>query len=187
MSRFVRLTLAVLALCIVLPAAAQAQRPAKPWLVEISGAYVIPSGDYAAFVKNGWGAGAFVGYSINPQFVVAANFNVGWLEGETCLSPLCRDFTNYGYFAMVGYNGAAGMSKGDAYVLFGAGGVTFSPKDGESNTNFALNGGVRTYFYLSPSIAFAIDLMAVVAFTPADTFTGTTWFFPLGVGLAFKF
>jgi hypothetical protein len=179
-----RLTLAALALCIVLPAAAQAQRPAKPWLVEISGAYVIPSGDFGRLVKNGWGTGAFVGYSVNPQFVVAGNFNVGWLEGDCAL---CVDFTNYGYFAMVGYNGAAGVSKGDAYVLIGAGGVTFSPKEGESQTNFAMNGGVRTYFNLSPSVALAIDLMAVVAFTPADTFTGTTWFFPLGVGLAFRF
>ena len=186
MSRSVRLTLAALALLVAIPAAAHAQRPAKPWLVEISGAYVIPSGDFGRIVQNGWGAGAFVAYSLNPEFLVAANFTGSWLSAEkNCL--LCTDFTNYGYFAMVGYNGAAGVQKGDAYVLIGAGGVTFTPENGDSNTNFALNGGVRTYFYLSPSIAIAIDLMAAVAFTPADTFTGTTWFFPLGVGLAFKF
>jgi hypothetical protein len=184
MSKSVRLTLAALALLVAVPAAAHAQRPVKPWLVEISGAYVIPSGDFGVLVQNGWGTSAFVAYSLNPQFLVAGSFGASWLAAE---GPVAPDFTNYGYFAMVGYNGAAGMQKGDAYVLFGAGGVTFSAEGGDSNTNFALNGGVRTYFHLSPSISIGIDLMAVVAFTPADTFTGTTWFFPLGAGIAFRF
>lgn len=184
MIRLNRLVPAALALTIALPVLAQAQQPVKPWIVEVSGAYVIPSGDYNALVKNGWGTSAFVGYELNPQFVIAGNFNVAWMPGEF---EVIGDFTNYSYFGMVGFNAAESVPSGDAYVVLGAGGMTFSEDGGDSKTNFALSGGVRSYFYFSQSVGISVDAMATVAFTPADTFTGTTWLFPLGVGLVVRF
>jgi hypothetical protein len=184
MIRVRHLAAAAFALTLAVPGLAQAQQPPKPWIVEVSGAYVIPSGDYNALVKNGWGANAFVGYELNPQFVVAGNFNAYWMASEF---EIAGDWTNYSYFAMVGFNAAGGVAQGDGYVVLGAGGMTFSQDGGESNTNFALSGGFRSYFYFSESVGLSIDAMATVAFTPADTFTGTTWFFPLGAGLVFRF
>ena len=186
MRHFKWLTLA-LALVVLIPSTAQAQRPEKPVLVEITGAYVWTSGEWGTAVKSGWAAGGLLGYAINPAFYIAGNFNTLWWSAEDCL--LCVDYTNYSYFGMIGFNPAPQNAQYNGLILIGAGATTFRPEGGESTTRFSMNGGFRGYFWVAPSVAISMDFMMSVAFMD-DTvfpFTSTVWSFPLGVGLAFRF
>ena len=185
MSRLKCLSVAALALALVIPSTAQAQRPEKPWLLEASGAYVWTTGEYADLVKTGWAAGGLVGYAVNPAIYVMGSFNAQWwTAGGDCV--LCVDWTNYSYFGMVGYNVGARSSKADVLLILGAGGATFGPDGADSQTYFALNSGIRSYFYATPTVAISVHVMASVAFA-GDFVSSTIWSFPLGLGLAFRF
>jgi len=174
-----------LALVVLIPSTAQAQRLEKPFLVEVSGAYVWTSGEWGAAVKSGWAAGGLLGYAINPAFYVAANFNTLWWSAETALGT---DYTNFSYFGMVGFNPAPQNAQYSGLLLLGAGGTTFGPDEGESATYFSMNGGFRGYFWVAPAVAISMDFMLSVAFVDDTVFnTSTVWSFPIGVGLAFRF
>ena len=56
-----------------------------------------------------------------------------------------------------------------------------------SETYFALNGGLKVVYDFSPHVAGTVDLTVAVAFSEEEFVGGQTWFFPLGVGLAFRF
>ena len=186
MRRYKRL-LPALALVVILPAAARAQAPEKLWLVEASGAYVINTGTFGDLVKNGWGGGALVGYAINEfwYFLVNANVQVA-SAADNCAT--CVKTTNYSYFGMLGMNVAPSQPDWDVLLIAGAGGSTFSPEGANSNTYFALNGGVRGYYWVSPSVALSLDAMASLSFTDQqEVGTSSVWSFPLGVGVAFRF
>jgi len=175
-----------LALAVLIPSTVEAQRPEKPVLVEVSGAYVWTSGEWGTAVKSGWAAGGMLAYAINPAIYLAGNFNTLWWKADSC--ALCIDYTNYSYFGMIGFNPAAQNAQYDGLILIGAGATTFRPDGGESTTRFSMNGGFRGYFWVAPSVGIAIDFMASVAFVDETVFaTSTVWSFPIGVGLAFRF
>ena len=174
-----------LALAVLIPATAEAQRPEKPVLVEITGAWVPTTGSWGTTQKSGWAVGGMLAYAINPAIYLAGNFNTLWWKAETALGT---DYTNYSYFGMIGFNPAAQHAQYDGLLLIGAGATTFRPDGGESTTRFSMNGGFRGYFWVAPAVAISIDFMASVAFVDDTVFaTSTIWSFPLGVGLAFRF
>ncbi|MEE8192914.1 MAG: hypothetical protein V3T74_09230 [Gemmatimonadales bacterium] len=185
MRRFKWLALA-LTLAVLIPSTVEAQRLEKPFLVEITGAWVPTSGEWGRQVQTGWAVGGMLAYAINPAIYLAGNFNTLWWNAESCL--LCTDYTNYSYFGMIGFNPAAQNAQYDGLLLIGAGATTFRPEGGESTTRFSMNGGFRGYFWVAPAVGIAIDFMASVAFVDDTVFaTSTIWSFPIGVGLAFRF
>jgi hypothetical protein len=185
--RHFKLLWLALALAVLIPSTAEAQRLDKRFLVEISGAWVPTFGEWGRQVNSGWGAGGLLAYGIKPALYVAANFNSVWWKSDA-VCALCTDYTNFTYFGMIGYNPAAYNAQYDGLLLIGAGATTFKPEGGESTTRFSMNGGFRGYFWMSPSVGIGIDFMASVAFVDDTVFaTSTVWSFPIGVGLAFKF
>ena len=146
----------VVALAVLLPTRADAQRLEKPWLVQVSGAYVLTSGAYGALVKDGWSVAGTVGYGITPAFYLLGSFASTWHGGAEGAVVL-PDYTNYSYFGMFAFNATAQVTNWDLLLLLGAGGMTLSPEGGESSTFFALNGGARAYYYFTPSVGLALD------------------------------
>jgi len=169
---------------LALASPAQAQNRDLPLLIEASGAYVVTTGSYSDLVKNGWGAQGLIGYNFARQVWLMGNFAVNWHEGEGDLPT----WQNYAYFGMLGYDALPPNTNGDIIFYIGAGGVTFVPDvdDIDSRTYFGLNGGLKIAYDFSPRMALTVSASAAVAFSEEDFNGGTTWFFPLGVGLAVR-
>ena len=186
MNRAKWLAFAVGAMAFAVPGTADAQRVDHPWLLEVYGAHVPTAGDYRDVVKNGWALGGLIGYEVMPRWYVMGNLNVAWFTPEDEVDGF--DWTDINYFGMLGFDVTKPVSRADVLVVLGAGGVTFEPRvDGlEERTYFALNGGVKIHYYLSPRAAGTIDVMAALAFSDADFVGRNTWFFPLSLGVAFR-
>ena len=107
-----------LALAVLIPSTAQAQRLEKPVLVEITGAWVPTTGAWGTTQRSGWAVGGMLAYAINPAIYLAGNFNTLWWSAESC--ALCVDYTNYSYFGMIGYNPAPQNAQYDGLLLIGA-------------------------------------------------------------------
>ncbi len=169
---------------LALASSAQAQKRDLPLLIEAAGAYVITTGSYSEFVKNGWGVQGLIGYNFARQVWLMGNFAVNWHEGEGDLPT----WQNYAYFGMLGYDALPPNTNGDIIFYVGAGGVTFVPDADQvdSRTYFGLNGGLKIAYDFSPRMALTVTASAAVAFSEEDFNGGTTWFFPLGVGLAVR-
>jgi len=169
---------------LALASPAQAQNRDLPLLIEASGAYVVTTGSYSDLVKNGWGAQGLIGYNFARQAWLMGNFAVNWHEGEGDLPA----WQNYSYFGMLGYDALPPNTNGDIIFYVGAGGITFVPDADqvESRTYFGLNGGLKIAYDFSPRMALTLTASAAVAFSEEDFTGGTTWFFPLGAGLAVR-
>ncbi len=186
MNRFTHiLAAAALALALAVPSSAQAQRRDMPWLLEGYGAYVLVAGDYADLARDGWAAGGLLGYNVVRQVWLMGNFSAYWNDGEGELF----DWSNYSYFAMLGYDALAPDMNGDLIFYLGAGAVTFDPDTDvlEQRTYFGLNGGLKLAYNFSQRVAGTLNFAAAVAFSEEDYIGGKTWLFPLGAGLAFRF
>lgn len=175
---------ATVVIALVLASSAQAQKRDLPLLIEAAGAYVVTTGSYSDLVKNGWGAQGLIGYNFARQVWLMGNFAVNWHEGEGDLPT----WQNYAYFGMLGYDALPPNTNGDIIFYIGAGGVTFVPDidQVDSRTYFGLNGGLKIAYDFSPRMALTVSASAAVAFSEEDFNGGTTWFFPLGVGLAVR-
>jgi hypothetical protein len=173
-----------IAIVLALASSAQAQKRDLPLLIEVAGAYVVTTGSYSDLVKNGWGAQGLIGYNFARQVWLMGSFAVNWHEGEGDLPT----WQNYAYFGMLGYDALPPNTNGDIIFYAGAGGVRFVPDVDsiEGRTYFGLNGGLKIAYDFSPRMALTVNASAVVAFSEEDFNGGTTWFFPLGVGLAVR-
>lgn len=167
------------------PAKAQVE---MPWVIEGYGGIVIPTGDYGDAVKTGFGFGGAVGYRLTPAFSLWGNFNYGIMKGATVETVELPDQDLLAYFAMAGYNFTPELPDWDVLAFLGAGGMTFSPDEGDSETNFAVNGGFKAYYWISPTVALSGAANVGVAFTDEETFgSSTTVVLPAYLGVAFRF
>ncbi len=89
MKRIVPVSLAALALVAVLPEVALAQRPERPWVSELSGAYVMTTGGHGDVAKGGWGVGGLLGYALNREFYLLGN---SFISDNVWLFPLGLGF-----------------------------------------------------------------------------------------------
>jgi hypothetical protein len=162
-----------------------AQEVERPWLLEGAGAYVFLSGDYADIAKNGGAAGGLLGYRFTSRFWLMGSFASQWHEGETDLPS----WTNYNYFGMLGYDALEPGFNGDIILYAGAGGVSFDPRVEEQSrrTYFGLNGGLKIVYDFSRQAALTLNAAAIVAFAEQEFIGGSTWLFPVGLGIAFHF
>lgn len=189
MSSVKRLVPVVGVLLLTFTSTARAQRAFG--LVEGYGAYVLPAGSYTDIVDAGWAAGGLVGLAATPHLWLMGSFTSIWLSGQTDTTAMLDlpGWTNSAYFGMLGYDPVPPNMNGDMIMYVGAGGVTFDPDapDLESEAYFAVNAGVKFVFHFSRNAAGTLNLAGIVAFADESFVGGTTWFFPLGAGLAIRF
>ena len=184
--------LAALVLLIALSGSAKAQKVENPWSLEGYAGIVLTTGNFSDIAESGFGAGALVGYSLDPDWVLLANVSYSPLKANSNFTefPL-TDWNIFGAFALVGYEFGAGEST-RVMIPVGLGVAHFDPKDPNeflsSSTNFALNGGVKFYYYFSPTVAISINGMGILAFADeAKLSSNTIWLFPLSAGLVLRF
>ena len=172
---------------------AQAQAEKKVQF-DAYGAYVIPTGDFADETmgfKAGFGFGAALGYYVTPAVVIAANFNMGMLTGRIQLGDETNDVNLMNYFATIGYDFMA-MSPNMSFAAYVGGGLqVFSPSGastGDSQSNFAANGGLKYNYWFSPSVGLLLQPAITWAFVSEEDFGYSSVItFPLAAGLSFKF
>ena len=117
------------------------------------------------------------------------NFNWGLMKGKSDLLPNQDLIT---YFAMAGYDLAASIPDASVILFAGAGGATLQAKpegaESVSETNFAINGGLKGYFWVSPKFGLTAGANVGYAFTSeSGTDVGNTLFFPVTAGIAVRF
>lgn len=165
----------------------QAQRPDKPWLIQVAGGAYFPTGEFASTTNPGFGIKADVGYQFDSRWYVLGTLNLGWLKGD--LGP---DWRNYGYFLKAAYDIGDPGSNIRILVPFGAGGVTFDPDTSgsdviESTTKFALNAGLMFQYYFSPQVAISANGMSTLVFGDVVGLGGDTiWIIPLTAGVVVR-
>ncbi len=173
----------VSALLLLVPISTASAQGVKRVLLQGYGAFVPVRG--GLLVNDGWAAGGLLGVATFPQVWLMGSITYYWLDGAADIP----EWNNLGYFGMLGYDIVPPGLNGNMIIFAGAGGVTFEPnvEPVVSETYFALNGGLKVVYDFSPHVAGTVDLTVAVAFSEEEFVGGQTWFFPLGVGLAFRF
>jgi hypothetical protein len=152
-------------------------------LLQGYGSHVATSGDLP--LGNGVSASGLLGARVVPHVWLMASYNYAWYGGEGDLPG----WKSPSYFGMLGYDIVPSGMNGNWIFYVGAGGVTLDPDSGvfEKSTFFALNGGTKLVYDASRRAAFTVDLGIGVVFTEDKDGGGDTWFYPIGVGIAFRF
>ena len=186
-----RLTLAALIASTLLaarPAQAQGSSSTSPaFFIEGLGGAVIPTFDIANDIKTGAMFGATVGYQLDPDWTLMAEFDYGHHKDKPTNSVTIKTLH---YMAKLGYSLTGPRERGwDAMVNLGAGAVTFDGFGAAgTKTYFAINAGAKITYNFSPTVGFVISPQGDIAFSKkAEVNTTNAWVWPVSAGLRIKF
>lgn len=179
----VKISVLAIALLLGTSSVAEAQQRNRPLLVQATGAYLFTSGGHN--VDNGWGVGGLVGLSFVPHVWLMGSLNYSWFSGADTLPNWKTD----AYFAMLGYDIVPTGMNGAMIFFVGAGRVNFDRQEegGVSQTFDAVNGGLKIVYDFNPHVSGTLDFGATLALSDGEFVGGDVWYFPLGLGLAFRF
>lgn len=165
----------------------------RSWLLELQGGAFVPlsPSTWTEAVKTSVGIGAAVGYQLAPRVYLIASGTWGLVTGKEEAAP---DWDVFGYFI----SGAYDLTEGKSVSLLaqlGAGGSTYelNASVGESNTYFAVNGGMKALWHINPKVGLSLNALARASFAKKEDFgsteTGTEiiWNLPLTAGVFFRF
>jgi hypothetical protein len=112
-------------------------------------------------------------------------FKLGLIKGQGGESS---EVNIYSYFLKAAYGIGDLGSRLRILIPLGAGGATFAPKNVDSKTYFALNGGLMFHYYFEPRMAFTLEGLVTLVFRGENDVGGdTVWLVPLAAGMLVRF
>ena len=181
--KVVKISLLAIVLLFGASSAAEAQQGNRPLLLQVYGAYVFTSGGHN--VNDGWGVGGTVGLTFIPHVYLMGSLNYSWFSGADTLP----NWKTNAFFGMLGYDIVPTGMNGAMVFYAGVGRVTFDQQEegGVRQTFDAVNGGLKIVYDFNPHVSGTLDFGATLALSDGELVGGDVWYFPLGLGLAFRF
>lgn len=191
--KFVTSLTALTALSFAFAGPALAQRPERPFIIEVRGGLYVPTFDVADLADAGPGLGATFGYLVTPRLLVFGEADFGFHSGAEIAGGVDGpDIDVFHYMAKAGYVAYASPDgKLKLLVNAGAGALSFEPdvEEAETNTYFAINAGAKLYYQFHRTAGFVLSPQGDIAFVDEDDgFTGSTaWVWPFSAGFYVSF
>lgn len=165
-----RRLLASLGLLLALGAAAARAQAQKPFIIEGFGTYTVPTGDFSVAVKASPGFGIGLGYSVSPALLIMGNFNWAFMKAKNDLAfGLDEDILTFQ--AGFGYDVTAAQPSVSVIPYLAAGMTMFRFKildATESESKFSASGGLKLYYWFSPTIGLVAGAAANLIFVGSN-------------------